>query len=253
MIGHEILQEVCVFMEVDVEAQSISSTVVSEARVADAIKEPLNPYLAARREWDERYGDLITRARNWRLIALVCALAGVLQTAGLIVLSLRAKVIPYVVAVDSIGHTVSEGPAEETSATDDRFERATLLDWIENLRTVTADGITQRKCIDRVYTRIANGSPALGVINEFYRSHPPQHRAETESISVDVQSVLATSDKTFQIEWTETTRDLQGMVKAQERWKGAFTIVIRPPSDERQIRANPLGLYITNASWTRIL
>jgi type IV secretory pathway TrbF-like protein len=23
-----------------------------------------NPYLTARREWDERYGDLITRARN---------------------------------------------------------------------------------------------------------------------------------------------------------------------------------------------
>ena len=23
-----------------------------------------NPYLAARREWDERYGDLVTRARN---------------------------------------------------------------------------------------------------------------------------------------------------------------------------------------------
>ena len=28
-----------------------------------------NPYLAARREWDERYGDLITRARNCRTMA----------------------------------------------------------------------------------------------------------------------------------------------------------------------------------------
>ena len=28
-----------------------------------------SPYLAARREWDERYGDLITRARNWRTMA----------------------------------------------------------------------------------------------------------------------------------------------------------------------------------------
>ena len=33
---------------------------------------PYNPYLAAaRRAWDERYGDLITRARNWRLAALL--------------------------------------------------------------------------------------------------------------------------------------------------------------------------------------
>ena len=30
-----------------------------------------NPYLAARREWDERYGDLISRARNWRLAAFL--------------------------------------------------------------------------------------------------------------------------------------------------------------------------------------
>ena len=25
-----------------------------------------NPYLNARREWDERYGGLISRARNWQ-------------------------------------------------------------------------------------------------------------------------------------------------------------------------------------------
>jgi type IV secretion system protein TrbF len=31
--------------------------------------EEYNPYLAARREWDERYGDQITRAKNWRTMA----------------------------------------------------------------------------------------------------------------------------------------------------------------------------------------
>ena len=31
-----------------------------------------NPYLAARREWDERYGDHIVRARNWRTMAALC-------------------------------------------------------------------------------------------------------------------------------------------------------------------------------------
>ena len=32
-----------------------------------------NPYLAARKEWDERYGDLISRARNWRAAFFVAA------------------------------------------------------------------------------------------------------------------------------------------------------------------------------------
>jgi len=40
-----------------------------------------NPYLAARRDWDERYGNLITRAKNWRLMALV---SGVVALAAVI-------------------------------------------------------------------------------------------------------------------------------------------------------------------------
>jgi len=245
-------------MEVAVEVKAISPSVASEKSIAKlktrpAVEEPTNPYLAARREWDERYGSLITRARNWRLIAVVCAIATLIQTAGLVALSLRAKVVPYIVAVDSLGHSVAAGPADQSSATDDRLKRASLFEWIEDLRTVTSDGVAQRKSIDRVYARIANGGPALTFINEFYRGDPPQHRAQTQSVSVDVQSVLATSDKTYQIEWTETVRDLQGEIKSQDRWKGAFTIAINPPNDERVIRANPLGIYITNASWTRVL
>lgn len=43
-----------------------------------------NPYLAARREWDERYGDLITRTRNWRLMALLSGLIGLVATGGVV-------------------------------------------------------------------------------------------------------------------------------------------------------------------------
>jgi len=68
-----------------------------------------------------------------------------------------------------------------------------------------------------------------------------------------VKSVLPTSDRTVEVEWIETTRDLYGTVKTEERWKGSFTIAVSPPSDERLARVNPLGVYVTNASWTRVL
>jgi type IV secretion system protein VirB5 len=42
-------------------------------------------------------------------------------------------------------------------------------------------------------------------------------------------------------------------VQSQERWKGAFTIAINPPTDERWIRSNPLGIYVTNVSWTKVV
>ena len=214
---------------------------------------PYNPYLAARREWDERYGDLITRARNWRLMALTSSLVALAAVAGMAFLASRSRIIPFVVAIDSLGRPVATGLAEQATTADDRLRRATVLSWIEDLRTVTTDGIAQRRAIDRVYVHIANGSEAQAFVGEFYRNDPPQKRAQTETTSVDVKSVLPTSDRTVEVEWIETTRDLYGAVKGQERWKGAFTITVSPPSDERLARMNPLGVYVTNASWTRVL
>jgi len=35
--------------------------------------------------------------------------------------------------------------------------------------------------------------------------------------------------------------------------EGVLTIAVNPPSDERLIRINPLGIYVTNVSWSRVL
>jgi type IV secretion system protein VirB5 len=51
----------------------------------------LSPWIAAKHEWNERYGDLISRARNWRIAALLALLLALVEAVGLIALSLRAK------------------------------------------------------------------------------------------------------------------------------------------------------------------
>ena len=104
-----------------------------------------------------------------------------------------------------------------------------------------------------MYAHIASGSQAQTFVSDYYRGDPPQKRAQSETVTVEVKSVLPSSDRTLEIEWLETTRDLYGSVKLQERWKGAFTLAVTPPSEERVARINPLGLYVTNASWTRVL
>src|ERR1043166_2560385 len=155
-------------MELVAERKQIDN--VRPGRVAEKPSERAqlsNPYLAARREWDERYGNLITRAKNWRLLALFCASTVFVQTVGLIILSMRSKVVPYVVAVDSLGRQVAAGAIEESSPADDRLKRAAMFEWVADLRMITADGIAQRKAIDRVYARIANGSEAMAVVNDF--------------------------------------------------------------------------------------
>lgn len=214
---------------------------------------PFNPYVAARREWDERYGEMITRAKNWRFIAVLSAIATIVSVTGIVLLSARSRVVPFVVAIDSLGRTVAAGPAEVTTTADEKLTKSVLFTWIEELRLVTTDPFAQRKAIDRVYAHLAMGSEAQAFVTAFYRSDPPQKRSQTETVSIDVKSVLPDSNRTYEIEWIETTHDLNGGVLATDHWKGSFTIAINPPTEERLMRINPLGVYVTDAAWTKVL
>ena len=212
-----------------------------------------NPYLAARREWDERYGDQITRARNWRTMALLCSLTSLVACGGMIWLSVHSRVVPFIAVIDGLGRPIASGTGDQTTTADERLKKALLLQWVEQLRSVTTDGVAQRKTIDRVYSHIGNNSPAMSFVSEYYRANQPFVRAQKETVSVEVRSVLPTSERTIEIEWVETTRDLYGAIKSTDHWKGLFTIAINPPSDERTARVNPLGIYIVSANWSRVL
>jgi type IV secretion system protein VirB5 len=212
-----------------------------------------NPYLAGRKEWDERYGDLITRSRNWRVLALLLGVVSFVQAGGLVYLSSKSKVIPFVVAIDSLDRVVAAGPARHAGVADERLARAALYAWISDLRMVTTDGVTQRKAIDRVYSMIGSGTPAQVQIGEFYSKDPPASRAQRQSVEAEVKAVFSTSDKTYEVEWVETVRSLNGQVLSQENWKGSVTIAVNPPVDERLARINPLGIYVVSVSWSRVL
>ena len=66
-----------------------------------------NPYLNARREWDERYGGLISRARNWQLIAAGSLAVAVVAVVGIAFIGSQSKIQPFVVVTDQLGSPVA--------------------------------------------------------------------------------------------------------------------------------------------------
>jgi type IV secretory pathway TrbF-like protein len=210
-------------------------------------------YLAGRREWDARYGDLLVRAKNWRLIAFALAGAVILSIAGLIFLASRGTIVPYVVTVDDIGRVLGAGIPDRTTLDNDRLKKAALWDWIIGFRSVATDGVQQSQFIKRVYARLAAGSPAEIQVSDFYRADPPQQRAQTMTVAVDVKNILPTSANNYEIEWIETTRDLHGAVQGTERYRGSFTVAINPPKEEREALINPIGLYVTQLRVSKVL
>jgi type IV secretion system protein VirB5 len=212
-----------------------------------------SPYLTARDEWNERYRDLIVAARNWRLLAVTSSVVALVAVLGLIVIGAKSKVIPYIVAVDNLGKVVSQGTAVQASVADDRLKRAALWSWVQDWRMVSSDATVEKNAIERVYAQIGNGTPAAIRISDAYRDGSPLKLAQTETVSVNVRALYASSKDSYEVEWTETTFDLKGEQIGTQNLKGVITISIHPPEDEGLARVNPLGIYVTNVSWSKVL
>ncbi len=214
-----------------------------------------NPYLAARRDWDERYGDLITRAKHWRMVSFVAMAVAFIAVGGLIMVAKQTRLVPFVVAIDQLGRPVASGVAAETQGKlDERVLQASVADFVTRWRGVTIDWTAQRALIDRVFAQIGQGSRAQVAISDWYRSNSPQQRGEQGTVEIEIKTVLATTvEKTFEVEWTETKRLATGQMAGKpEAFKGMFTIALNPPKTEEEGRGNPLGIYVTNATWSRV-
>lgn len=212
-----------------------------------------NPYLAARNAWDERYGDLISRARHWRMAAFVAMAITAVAVAGLVVIARQTRLVPFIVAVDSLGRPVASGvAAPESFKIDEKVMKVTVADFISSWRGVTIDWNVQRREIERVFAMIGQGSRAQVAISDWYRNDPPDKRGREGTVEVDIQSVLATGDKTWEIQWSETKRLATGQFQGKEDFRGLVTVAVNPPKTEEEGRMNPLGVYVTNATWSRV-
>jgi type IV secretion system protein TrbF len=225
----------------------------SGADIKESSKGINDPYLDARREWNERYGSYISRAKNWRLMAFGVLGVCLVQTVGLVVMATQNKLVPYVVQVDKLGSAVPVARADQMGKTDERVVKALLARFISDARGVVSDGIAQRQMIDRTYALLSNGTRALSIVNEFYKGDPPYSRAATSGVTTEISSVIPVTEKTWQVEWEETTRSTSGAIINKLRWKANLTLAFNPPTNERQIRVNPIGLFITDLSWSQVL
>jgi hypothetical protein len=109
-----------------------------------------NPYFEARREWDERYADLVLGKRNWQIAASGLLLLSLILASGFVWLANHSRYLPYVVEVDKLGYalTVPQPVCGE------------LLICVENQLFATrgrtqGDAVAVRRCVGRFSRRHA--------------------------------------------------------------------------------------------------
>ncbi|MCJ8521167.1 type IV secretion system protein VirB5 [Pseudorhizobium tarimense] len=211
---------------------------------------PENPYLAARQEWTERYGSYVKAAAAWRLMGSLAMVMAIIGFSYALYLSSRVRFVPYIVEVDKLGNAVTAGFPQQLEYADPRVVRATLGGFITSFRSVTPDAVVQKSYIDRTYALLRAADPSTEKINAWFRNNSPFEAARRATVSVEVNNIVALSEQTYQIDWTEYERDRKGREIATRRFRGIATVSLAPPQDEATIRVNPIGLYLRDFEWT---
>lgn len=211
---------------------------------------PDNPYLAARQEWNERYGSYVKAAAAWRIVGIIAMVMAVIGFAYALFQSTQIKLVPYIVEVDKLGTAASAGYPQQIEYADPRVVRATLGSFASNFRSVTPDAVVQKQYIDRTYALLRTSDPATQKVNDWFRSSSPFEKAKTTTVAIEVNNIVALSNQTYQIDWTEFERDRKGKETGSHRFRGIATVTLTPPQDEQTIRLNPIGLYLRDFDWT---
>ncbi|KQZ46710.1 conjugal transfer protein TrbF [Rhizobium sp. Root149] len=215
-----------------------------------ANRAPENPYLAARQEWSERYGSYVRAAYAWRIVGITGLLMAVVGFSYALYQSTQVKLVPYIVEVDKLGTAATAGFPQQIEYADPRVVRATLGGFVSNFRSVTPDAVVQKQYIDRTYALLRTSDPATEKVNAWYRSSSPFEKAKNSTVAIEVNNIVALSNQSYQIDWTEFERDRKGKETALRRFRGIATVTLTPPQDEGVIRLNPIGLYLKDFDWT---
>ena len=208
-----------------------------------------NPYLAARKEYGDRYGSAVKDAARWRQISIFMVMLCLAFGATMMWLASQNKVVPYIVQVDKHGYAVAIKSAQEGSIADTRVIVAALGGFFVNFKTVITDVSSQRRMVNDVYSYLAKNSSAETTVSQYYKEHNPfiatQDKREY-TVQVEIRSIVrsGSDDKSWQVLWSEEKVD-QGNIIERTDWRAIVSVAISPVRELEEVLKNPLGIFIT--------
>lgn len=207
------------------------------------------PYRRARQEWDRRMGAAVVSARAWRAMAI----AGLALSAGLALaltlVALQQRTFVHVVEVSPEGEVLNVraagGPWRPTEA-----QTAYHLGrFVRLVRGLPTDGVVLRENWLEAYKFLTPRAAAR--LTDIARGDDPFLKLGHEGRTVHIRSIIQRSDRSWEVSWIERETNETGSPDG-EAWSGVFTVTTRAPRTADEIATNPLGLLISDFSWSRV-
>lgn len=217
----------------------------------DVGKPVVSPFTLAKTEWDNRIGNARVQAYNWRMIAFVMGGVALLSVAGLIYLSTRATVVPYVIEVGQDGavETVAKVNQERYVPKQAQIKHF-LNEFILKVRNVSTDPVVYKQNWMAAY-RLLTQTASSKMSNAIKEENQVGRLEKRQTVQTQVKVITQMSDKTYQVRWSEEVFEQDGTRTGTYNMTGVFTIEQATPKDEKELINNPLGLYIKDFSWSK--
>lgn len=208
---------------------------------------PDTPYRRAQQAWDARMGAAMHAANGWRAGAIAASGLALVLGIGLTVLALQSRTYVHVVEVSPEGTVLSVRPVQAAYTPTDAQISYFLGQFVRQIRSVPTDPVVLRENWIEAYRYLA--PKAAQTLNEEARLDDPFSRNQ-RARSVSIRSIVQRSEKSWQVSWTEDSVSPGSGATAHVLYMGLFSIAVHAPRDSDSLAKNPLGIFITDFSWS---
>jgi len=215
--------------------------------------DPDSPASRAMRKWDEREGEIIVQNYNLRRLLMGFMVVIVILAVALVYKSLSSDVMPYIVEVDSVtGQVQNVGTVEEARnyKPGEEVYKYFLSRFVKNTREIPLDPVVYQENLKNATGFLTVDS--ANKLDTMIKSEKINEKFGSQTVQINISTVLPMEGgHSYQVRWTEENFTLGSGDKKVIPYSGIFTVQTIRSDDEKKLAINPIGLYITDFSWSR--
>jgi type IV secretory pathway TrbF-like protein len=209
------------------------------------------PYDRAKAEWAGLLGTATIQAKNWRLIALIESVIIILVLLILMAVASKSSVTTFIVETDKIGKVSAIEKLGKTHIPNENNMKYFLGKFIKKSRSIPSDPVVLKEQWKSVYSFMTRN--ARNKMTQYASELDPVELMASMSISVDIVSVTAMSHDAYQVQWVEKQYSTEGILEGEQRYNAILTTQLHAPKTEEEIFVNPLGIYVSDFNWNKVL
>jgi type IV secretion system protein VirB5 len=206
------------------------------------------------RSSDKAYADILAdkmkEARLWRMVGAGSLILFAVSLGLFAFATGQQKTVPVLINVMPSGEAsylgeVRQGGAVQVPETAVLFQVRT---FVTNLRSVSTDYQVVYNNIDDCYQMITSSYQQS--MTRMLRENSPFEMVGKLRRTVQIESILNITARSYQVDWIETVTDNTSSRKSA-RMRALVSVRLIPPTDDT-VKRNPLGIYVENCEMTEL-